>query len=133
METGREVFDRYLPYAVAMGVEREWVRRFHDLAIPAPEWYRPVYVPGWGTGGMPGTHTTGLPVDLGGGGGGGGGLSLPSLDSVSDSLFGSLNSVSNVLTSTPSGSKSGGGAWGGGGGGGGGFSGGGGGGGFGAG
>ncbi|HZK49842.1 MAG TPA: hypothetical protein VFD74_09630, partial [Thermoleophilia bacterium] len=130
MATARETFDRYLPYAIAFGVERDWVRRFEQLELPAPIWYRPMWVPGTGTGagpvvadvgGMPGGMPAGVPGGLGG----------LSLDNISDGLFSSLNSMSNVLTSKPSSSGSGSGAWGGGGGGfGGGFSGGGGGGGF---
>ncbi len=131
MPSAQETFERYLPYAIAFGVEKDWVRRFRELEVPAPTWYRPVYMPsshgpfadpaqaspGGGLAGLPGSG--GLP---------GGGFSL---ESISDGLFSSLHSMSNVLTSSPSGSGKGSGAWGGGGGGfGGGFSGGGGGGGF---
>lgn len=137
METAKDTFEKYLPYAIAFKVEKDWVRRFQDLNVPAPTWYMPVFIPTGG--GWTGTPTaqnmspiggplagpvasSGLPA------GGGGGFSL---DSISDSLFSSLSSVSNVLTSAPSSSGSGKGAFGGGGGGfGGGFSGGGGGGGF---
>lgn len=127
LATARETFERYLPYAVAFGVERDWVRRFQDIEVPGPTWYHPLDVPG----GRRGRAETGggmMGMPAGGGGIGGGGFSL---DSMSDSLFSSLNSVSSVLTSAPSSSGSGKGAFGGGGGGfGGGFSGGGGGGGF---
>ena len=126
MATARESFERYLPYAIAFGVERAWVRRFQEMQLPAPTWYRPILIPGQGqTLGGPGVG--GMP--LGGAGDlAGGGFSL---DSISDGLFGSLNNLSSVLTSAPSSSGSGHGAFGGGGGGfGGGFSGGGGGGGF---
>lgn len=125
MQTARETFEMYLPYAIAFGVERSWVRRFEDLQLPAPTWYRPVIIaqnqpgPVWAdTGGA----STGLPSGIPGGGG------VPSLDSISDGLFSSLNSMSSVLTSSPSGSGSRSGGFGGGFGGG--FSGGGGGGGF---
>jgi uncharacterized membrane protein len=132
MATARETFERYLPYAIAFGVERDWVRRFEQLKLPAPVWYHPMWVPDTSTGpvaadsgGMPAGVPVGMPTGMPGGLGG------LSLDSISDGLFNSLNSVSNVLTSKPSSSGSGRGAWGGGGGGfGGGFSGGGGGGGF---
>lgn len=130
MASARQTFERFLPYAIAFGVEKEWVRRFRDLELPAPDWYRPVYLPSGGGSVLrpaqapPGGGLAGMP----GGGFPAGGLSL---DTISDSLFGSLNNMSNVLTSSPSGSGSARGAWGGGGGGfGGGFSGGGGGGGF---
>ena len=132
MESAQENFDKYLPYAIAFGVEKQWVRRFEGLNVPPPIWYHPMWIPiPVGSG----------PVDTGGlggglaGGAGSGAPSLPgggfSLDTISDGLFGSLNNMSSVLTSAPSSSGSGRGAFGGGGGGfGGGFSGGGGGGGF---
>jgi hypothetical protein len=129
LNTARDTFERFLPYAVALGVERDWVRRFRDLQLPGPTWYRPIYVPGGGWGGP--SSSSGPLIGMPGGGvGSGGGFDGLSLDSLSDSLFSSLNSMSNVLTSAPSGSGKGGGAFGGGGGFGGGFSGGGGGGGF---
>jgi uncharacterized membrane protein YgcG len=132
LATARETFESYLPYAVAFGVERDWVRRFQDLQVPGPTWYRPLYVPDRypDTVGQPAGRGLG-PMGLPGDGPGMPGLGGLSLDSLSDGLFSSLNNVSNVLTSSPSGSGKGGGAFGGGGGGfGGGFSGGGGGGGF---
>ena len=130
MGAAQESFEKYLPYAIAFGVEKQWVRRFEGLDVPPPVWYHPVFIP------IPigsGPVATGGGGSLGGGAGGapsmpGGGFSL---DSISDGLFSSLNNMSSVLTSAPSNSGSGRGAWGGGGGGfGGGFSGGGGGGGF---
>ncbi len=132
MATARDTFERYLPYAVAFGVEKAWVSRFQELQLPAPSWYLPMVLPGpggpWVGTGQPGTGAplgvpTGMPAGLPGGG--------FSLDSISDGLFSSLHNISGVLTSSPSGTGSGHGAFGGGGGGfGGGFSGGGGGGGF---
>lgn len=136
METAKDTFEKYLPYAIAFKVEKDWVRRFQDMNVPAPTWYHPVFLPmygGW-VAGEPGQNMS--PI-----GGQGSGPAVPSgapgggfsLDTISDSLFGSLSSVSNVLTSAPSSTGSSRGAFGGGGGGfGGGFSGGGGGGGFGA-
>jgi hypothetical protein len=136
MAAAQETFDKYLPYAIAFGVEKQWVRRFEGLNVPPPVWYHPVFIPipiGSGpinTGGLGGPLGGGLAGPAGAGGPGmpGGGFSL---DTISDGLFGSLNNMSSVLTSAPSSSGSGRGAFGGGGGGfGGGFSGGGGGGGF---
>ena len=140
MESAKDSFEKYLPYAIAFGVERQWVRRFEGLNVPSPTWYHPpIFLP------MP----SGGPVFQGpmgggiggsfGGGAGGGVPSLPgggfSLDTISDGLFNSLGHMSSVLTSVPSSTGSGHGAFGGGGfsgggGFGGGFSGGGGGGGF---
>jgi uncharacterized protein (TIGR04222 family) len=131
MGAAQETFEKYLAYAIAFGVEKQWVRRFEGLNVPPPVWYHPVFIPvpmGSGPMGM-GGGVGGLGGGLAGGSGvPGGGFSL---DTISSSLFGSLNNMSSVLTSAPSSSGSGHGAFGGGGGGfGGGFSGGGGGGGF---
>jgi uncharacterized membrane protein YgcG len=133
LATARDAFEKYLPYAIAFGVEHDWVRRFQSLEVPSPTWYHPVFLPGTG----PWVGGPGNMGPVGGPGAGGmpmgGGLPTGgfSLDSISNSLFGSLHEMSSVLTSAPSSSGSGRGAFGGGGGGfGGGFGGGGGGGGF---
>jgi len=34
-----ELFMKYLPYAVALGVEKKWVEVFADISIPPPDWY----------------------------------------------------------------------------------------------
>ncbi|MCL5736301.1 MAG: DUF2207 domain-containing protein [Actinobacteria bacterium] len=131
MGVAQEAFEKYLPYAIAFGVEKRWVRRFEGLSVPPPVWYHPVFIP-IPVGGGP--VLGGGPV-VGGGMAGGGAPGVPgggfSLDTISDGLFGSLSNMSGVLTSAPSSSGSGRGTFGGFGGGfGGGFSGGGGGGGF---
>jgi uncharacterized protein (TIGR04222 family) len=121
MASAKENFEKYLPYAIAFGVEKEWTRRFEDLTVSSPDWYHPpVIVPfpmGTGpisTGGLGGGVGGGLGgghIGTGGGGVGGG----FSLDSISGSLFHSLGNMSSVLTSAPSSSGSSHGAWGGGG------------------
>jgi uncharacterized membrane protein YgcG len=35
-----ELFERYLPYAMAFGVERNWARAFDDIYREPPDWYR---------------------------------------------------------------------------------------------
>jgi uncharacterized membrane protein YgcG len=35
-----EMFERYLPYAMAFGVEKRWARAFADICQSPPEWYR---------------------------------------------------------------------------------------------
>lgn len=133
METARESFEKYLPYAIAFGVEKEWVRRFEGLTVPPPDWYHPpviLYGPSTsGTRSRRSGGSLGDGLDPGGGlsGAPGGGLSL---DTISAGLFKSLGNMSSVLTSVPASSGSGSGGFGGGSSGGGGFSGGGGGGGF---
>jgi uncharacterized protein (TIGR04222 family) len=141
METAKDSFEKYLAYAIALGVERQWVRRFEGLNVPSPAWYHPpIFLP-FPTGGpvFQGPIGGGIGGGMSGGigGGGGGAPGLPgggfSLDTISDGLFNTLGHMSSVLTSAPSSTGSGHGSFGGGGGGGGfsgGFSGGGGGGGF---
>lgn len=34
-----QTFMEYLPYAIALGVEKEWAEVFADVTIPQPEWY----------------------------------------------------------------------------------------------
>ncbi|MBN1964935.1 MAG: DUF2207 domain-containing protein, partial [Anaerolineae bacterium] len=46
LEEATNQFNEYLPYAVAFGLERAWVRAFSRLpSTPLPYWYYPVY---WG-------------------------------------------------------------------------------------
>ncbi|HKZ52587.1 MAG TPA: DUF2207 domain-containing protein [Candidatus Acidoferrales bacterium] len=35
-----EMFEKFLPYAMALGVEKNWVRAFEDIYRRPPEWYR---------------------------------------------------------------------------------------------
>lgn len=39
MISGPEDFERYLPYAIAFGVAREWARAFEGLVTEPPDWY----------------------------------------------------------------------------------------------
>jgi uncharacterized membrane protein YgcG len=39
MITSPEMFERYLPYAMAFGVEKRWARAFDDLYRQPPDWY----------------------------------------------------------------------------------------------
>jgi hypothetical protein len=34
-----EMFERFLPYAMAFGVEKNWARAFKDIYMEAPSWY----------------------------------------------------------------------------------------------
>lgn len=117
MSSAQETFERYLPYAVAFGVEKEWTRRFEGLSVPPPTWYHPVFIPGFGGPLGPMGGPMGPVVMTGGGTPGGGMIGGPgggfSLDTISQSLFGSLNNMSTVLTSSPSSAGSGHGAFGG--------------------
>ncbi len=126
-----ELFERYLPYAIAFGIKDSWIHMFSQQpTTPVPGWYMPYY----GRGLSPRTVSSG---------GKGGGAAVPplrgpgglqgmseglagSLQGMSDGLTRMLNSAGRVLQSAPSssgrsgGGFSGGGFSGGGGGGGGG-------------
>ena len=38
-ERNPELFMKYLPYAIALGVEEKWVEVFDDITLPPPKWY----------------------------------------------------------------------------------------------
>ena len=40
MITGPEMFERYLPYAMALAVEKKWAAAFADICREPPDWYR---------------------------------------------------------------------------------------------
>lgn len=106
-EGATQLFDKYLPYAVAFGLEHSWVQKFANAGAPPPDWYggsgggwtgsdagRPYRRRGGGWGGW-----TGMPP-----GGGdvrqGGGLDMPGLPDIqdaSDSAGKSLQSMSGGL------------------------------------
>ena len=59
LSAAKEIFDRYLPYAIAFGLDREWVRKFAEVDAPAPPWYTPyppVIIPGGTGAGCPATR-----------------------------------------------------------------------------
>ena len=107
-----DLFEQYLPYAIAFGIERSWVQRFAAIGTPAPTWWTtgdviaPTiirrggridwlsgrFAPGSGTPGradggqlmQPGAGSTVSPH-------------LPSLTEASDTTFTSLDRMSNSL------------------------------------
>ncbi len=118
VEEATDQFDKYLPYAIAFGIERSWINRFARIdTVPVPGWYYPY---GWGRSYGPHSTMGGGIGNLGGSGG------VPSVQGMSDGLAGSLQSMSSGLTSmlnsasstfssAPQSSGHGGGGWGGGG------------------
>jgi Predicted membrane protein (DUF2207) len=40
LENTPEVFEKYLPYAMALSVATKWAEAFAGLAVPPPQWYR---------------------------------------------------------------------------------------------
>jgi hypothetical protein len=65
LSAARQIFEPYLPYAVAFGLEKDWIEKFSRVMTPAPGWYAPyghVYLPGGsgsGSGGSGGSGGTG--------------------------------------------------------------------------
>jgi hypothetical protein len=131
IDDAKDLFDKYLPYAIAFGLEKSWTQKFAAIGTPAPTWYETYPPIGYG----PIYNRPGYPTSGGAGGSSGGGMTsgggLPSLDqaaggafrgldSMTSGLFSMLDSTASVLTSAPRSSGGGGGGWSGGGGGGGG-------------
>jgi uncharacterized membrane protein YgcG len=99
-----ELFERYLPYALALGVENDWAERFADVLERAGEGGEPGYAPNW----YHGADFRSLGV---------GGLT----SSVGSSLAGAVSSTSTAPGSSSGGGGGGSSGGGGGGGGGGGW------------
>ena len=91
MSQAGELFEKYLPYATAFGLDRTWIRKFSSVPhTPIPRWYVPY---GYG---RPIHHGTSRPTA--GGSSGGTAPSLPSLDSAASGMAGGLESMSAGLT-----------------------------------
>ncbi len=101
IEEASKHFDDYLPYAVAFGLDKSWVRRFAAVPnVPIPYWYYPTYLGGRYHGGyIAGTPLphygagAGLPGPLAHAGGSG------SLNDMSRNMSGGLQNISKGLTS----------------------------------
>jgi uncharacterized membrane protein YgcG len=64
LKAATDQFDRYLPYAIAFGLDRAWIQKFAAIDTPSPGWYIPLYMPGRSFGGAGGLGGSG--VDIGG-------------------------------------------------------------------
>ena len=103
LKTVTDQFDKYLPFAIAFGLDRAWISKFTAVPnAPMPGWYFPAMIPyhpgmsrmmgGGFAGGMP--QPGGVP-DLSGRAVG----APPSLNSMSGQMFSGLSSMSNGLFS----------------------------------
>ncbi len=117
LDNAAEIFEKYLPYAIAFGMNNSFVNKFARVTdAPAPGWYIPHHrrrLPTSGGG-------RGLATDVGSGAGAGsGGLQGMSegmsggLQNMSDGLTSMLNSAGRIMRSAPSSSGSSGGGGGG--------------------
>lgn len=117
LEEAQDIFEKYLPYAIAFGIEKSWVRKFARINTPAPRWYGPRHMRDWHRGGRPvivdggGFDTPGMPSlnDMSGG-------FSSSLQGMSDGLFSMFNEASSSFRPYSSSSGRSGGGFGGGGG-----------------
>lgn len=111
LEAAKGIFEHYLPYATAFGLDKSFVQKFATVNTPAPRWYGggggPVIIgsPGGGYygggGGYYGGGSTGSFGNPGGGGdvgSGGGGFTIPSLQDLSDRGGGGLQGWSDSLS-----------------------------------
>ncbi len=87
VEEATAQFDKYLPYAIAFGIDRSWINTFAQVNTPIPIWYHPYWYGG--------PIGSGTPMS----GGGVGNIGTPSVQGMSNSLAGSLQSMSTGLTS----------------------------------
>ena len=115
----QEIFERYIPYAVAFGLESVFTASFNAKEVIPPIWFMPYWYPGypdhdWAQRTWESEHPgQAMPT----GDAALGGLGGFDLNSMSDSFTSTLNDVASTLTSAPSSSSSGGGGFSGGGGG----------------
>jgi len=121
VQAATDQFEKYIAYAVAFGINTQWVHQFSNVLTSMPNWY---YIDGY-------SHhhpywSRSSPMGSSGnifGGSGSGGLNdmnaglSQGLNAMSSGLTSLLNSAGNVLSSSPSSSSSGGGGGHGGGGG----------------
>ncbi len=117
----QDIFERYLPFAIAFHIDRSWVQKFAAVRTPAPGWYDEggtVFMPGtygpargmgrrrggpdviflpggWPGGGGGGSASGGGLGDIGGDGGDGWGM--PDLQGGSDAAGRSLQNASSGL------------------------------------
>ncbi|MBI3241087.1 MAG: DUF2207 domain-containing protein [Chloroflexi bacterium] len=87
-------FEKYLPYAIAFGLERRWVSAFAkapNIVVPAPRWYtyrpRPIL-----TGSPPGSITKNVGEASPTGAG-----QMPNLNQMGESMIGGLNQMGDGL------------------------------------
>lgn len=106
LQESAAIFDKYLPFAVAFGIDKSWVNKFAQANTPMPNWFGPVILTSPGNFGpqrIPrGGTVFGTPADRRGAPSspGGGGVDIPDfggLQGWSDSAAQSLQSKSNSL------------------------------------
>lgn len=96
LERATELFDRYLPYAIAFGLEKSYIKKWSKVdTTPIPPWYIPYPRPYYGGYGIPsggGHQAAPAPRPAEGGG------SIPSLGDASKGMSAGLAGMSVGLT-----------------------------------
>ncbi|MCS7061887.1 MAG: DUF2207 domain-containing protein, partial [Anaerolineae bacterium] len=109
-------FERYLPFAVAFGVERGWMNKFAEIDAPAPSWYTVRFhahsSDHFGDGPSSSTMPGAARAPSGGLAGANSGLTA-SLASMNAGLTAMMSSAASTFSSSPSSSGGGGGGGGG--------------------
>lgn len=104
----KEQFEKYLPYAIAFGIDKTWVQKFAAVDTPAPAWYTPpAFTRVTTSTTTPSTTSPSHPFpggvlsasDVSGTRGGTGAPTVPSLNDAASGAFTSLNNVSASLFS----------------------------------
>lgn len=126
LEESAAIFDKYLPFAVAFGIDNSWVKKFAQANTPMPTWFGPVIITNPGNFGpqrIPrGGSVAGVPANRRSAPSqGGGGVDVPdfgglqgwsdsaarNLQSKSDSLVDVLNSAGSAFAGFGGGSSGG--------------------------
>jgi uncharacterized membrane protein YgcG len=78
-------FEKYLPYAIAFGLERRWINAFAaEPTVPPPIWYRPIHY--------------GRPIGMGAPiSGGVAAPQMPNLNQMGDGMVGGLNQIGDGM------------------------------------
>jgi uncharacterized membrane protein YgcG len=126
VQQAKDQFERYLPYAIAFGLEKEWVNAFAAVDTPAPAWYggsdnvsygntyydnsSPSYAstpsPVWTSSDSSDSATESRPTSNGPTLDGAAAGAFSSLNSVSAGFFSMLNDASNAFNPASSSSSS---------------------------
>ncbi|MCB0079077.1 MAG: DUF2207 domain-containing protein, partial [Anaerolineales bacterium] len=102
MEKKRELWDAYLPYAIAFGMEDRYMKMFEQVGAQVPTWYNPYgYSRGTYYGSDPASGNDDSSVFTSSSGGRSGGLQGAS-DSMALGLQGMSNGLASMLSTTAS-------------------------------
>ncbi len=111
VQAATEQFEKYLPYAIAFGLDRTWISKFAAVDTPAPTWYvpygRPRYYGPRGPAMPAGAGGSSPLSDVGGAATAGGGLGgldrglSQGLSNINSGLTAMFSSVASTFVSTP--------------------------------